>query len=223
MLAVCELRYSEAYSLFDQTGRICKDLARLFTNFKVENPTPASTTMRADEGVFAVEMTQCRFTSQKPDTGLKLFAEHGKRFFDSILYNLDIRVFTRIGLRTFHRKEFANLEEAKKALAALQLINLQPMERFGADSEPSEIVYRWEGRQTGASLRLKAEMGQIDIVLPPEIGGETQEIHKSLTGLILDVDYYTVAPVERSQWDAAAWITNSFRLVRRQTDSILGE
>ena len=83
--------------------------------------------------------------SQTPDAKLEDFSAHCKRFFDSVLYNLDIGVFTRVGLRTFHRKDFAALDDGKAALAALDLVNLKSIERFGAASETPEIMVRWEG------------------------------------------------------------------------------
>jgi hypothetical protein len=221
-LAVCELRYDNAYLVYDRTGLICDELRKLFKGVNVSSASPNQTMLQSEEGSFGLELTQCRFTSQKPDGKLEIFAAHGKRFFDSVLYNLDIRLFTRIGLRIFLRKDFKELDDAKAAFASLNLVNLRPAERFGAASEPHEILLRWEGAQIGTMVRLKAETGKIDVILPPEIQPEKPEIHKSIIGLVLDVDYYTVAPVERSQWDASSWIPQSLRTIRKNTDSIFG-
>jgi hypothetical protein len=221
-LAVCEVRYENAYLIYDRTGFICDELRKLFTGLNVINASPNQTVLQAEEGSFVLELTQSRFTSQKPDSNLETFGAHAKRFFTSILYSLDVKVFTRVGLRVFFRKEFKDLAEAKAAFARLKLVDLKPMERFGAASEPHEILLRWEGDQIGTTLRLKAETGKIDVILPPEIQPERPEIHKSINGLILDVDYYTVAPVERSQWDASAWIPQSIRTIRKGSDSIFG-
>ncbi len=169
-----------------------------------------------------MELPQCRFSTNKPDASLEAFAAHCKTFFDSVVTNLDVKVFTRVGLRILFRKDFKDLDEAKAALNSLKLVNLQSTERFGAAPEPQEISLRWEGDQLGATLRLKAESGKIDIVLPPELESEKPEIHKSFNGLILDVDYYTVAPVERSQWDAPTWILRAVRTVKKNVDSIFG-
>ena len=120
----------------------------------------------------------------------------------------------------FFRKDFKDLEEAKAALTSLKLARLQSVERFGAASEPVEIFLRWESAQLGAMLRFKAESGKIDVILPPEL--KESEIHSSYNGLVIDVDYYTVAPVERSQWDATAWVPRSLRTIKKDIDLILG-
>ncbi len=220
--AVCEVRYESAYLIFDRTGQVCHDARTLFTDCTVLNATPNQTIFQAKEGAFALELAQSRFSTTRPDSSLEKFAEHAKKFFDSVTRNLEVKVFTRVGLRTIFRKDFGALDEAKVALTSLKLVGLKSAERYGVGSEPREILFRWESDQLGVMLRFSAESGKIDIVLPPELEPEKTEIHKSFNGLVLDVDYYTVAPVERTQWDAAAWIQRSIRTIKRDTDAILG-
>ena len=221
-LAVCEIRYDNAYLIYDRTGLICDDLKRSFTDFAVINASPNQTVLRSEEGSFGLELNLCRFTTQKPDIQLAAFAAHSERFFDSVLYNLDVKVFTRVGLRLRLRKEFKDLAGAQAALLSLRLVNAPPGERFGASAEPREIMVRWEGEQIGTSLRLSVSDATVDVFLPPELEAKQPEIHKSFFMLELDLDYYTVAPVERSQWEASAWIGNSLKKIKKDTDSILG-
>lgn len=220
--AVCELRYENAYLIYDRTGLVCHEARSFYTNCNILSATPNQTIFQADEGAGALELSQSRFSTNKPDASLEKFASHCKAFFDSVTIHLDVRVFTRVGLRILFRKDFKDLDEAKAALTSLNLVNLRAEERFGAALEPHEVFLRWEGAQVGAMLRLKAESGKIDIILPPELEAEKSEIHKSFNGLILDVDYYTVAPVERSQLDASAWILRSVRTIRKNLDTIFG-
>ena len=220
--AVCELRYENAYLLFDRTGQICQEVKSHFTDCEVTSAAPNQTILKAKEGNLSVELKQCRVTSTSPDTSLETFAINCKNFFDSVSDNLMVKAFTRIGLRVVFRKDCSELEQAKTALNSLKLLNIPENERFGAASAPREMIFRWDGTQVGAMLRLVAETGKIDVIFPPELEMEKSEIHKSITGLLLDVDYYTVAPVERSQWDAAAWIPRSLRTIRKQSDAVLG-
>jgi len=220
--AVCELRYENAYLIYDRTGQVCQEAKASYTKCNIMSAIPNQTIFQAEEGAFVMELSQCRFSTNKPDTSLEKFAGHCKSFFDSVTRNLEVKVFTRVGLRIVFRKEFKDLGDAKAALNSLKLVNLQAEERFGAAPTPHEIVFRWEGGQVGAMLRLVAESGKINVILPPELEAEKSEIHKSFNGLTLDVDYYTVAPVERSQLDATAWILRSARTVKKNLDTILG-
>jgi hypothetical protein len=222
--AVCEVRHENAYLLYDRTGMLCEEIQKSYTDCTVASATPNHTVLQAQEGSFNLELGACRFSSSKPDGTLEKFASHSKRFFDNVLYNLDIRLLSRVGLRVMLRKDFDTMDQAKAAFSSLKLVQLQPKERFGAASEPHEALFRWEGNQIGTTWRLKAEAGKIDVVLPPELESDPEkaEIHKSIVGLVLDVDYYTAAPVERAQWDSTAWITQSFRTIKKGTDSIFG-
>jgi len=220
--ATCEVRYEKAYLIYDRTGQVCHDACALFTDCNVLSATPNQTIFQAKEGSASLELAASRFSATRPDSSLEKFAGHCKKFFDSVTKNLDVKVFTRVGLRTILRKEFGALDEAKAALVSLKLAGLQSAERYGVASEPREILFRWESDQLGVMLRLSAESGKIDIVLPPELEAEKSEIHKSFSGLVLDVDYYTLAPVERTQWDAAAWIQRSIRTIKRDTNVIFG-
>jgi len=220
--AVCEVRYQDAYLLFDHTGRICEEMRNSFSSVRVNSASPNNTIFQAEEGGFGLELGQSRFSSSKNlDKRLEKFGEYSKRFFDCVTTYLAIKVFTRIGLRVNFRMEYPDLDKAMAALTSLKLTTLPATQRCGASSEPMEIMLRWQSDQIGALLHLKAEKGSIDVILPPELELEKPEIHKSITGLLIDVDYYTVAPVEKSQWDASAWITQSMKTIKKDVDLIL--
>ena len=96
--AVCELRYENAYLLFDRTGQVCHEARALYTDCNVLSAAPNQTFFQANEGSFALELAQCRFSTFTPDSTLEKFAVHCKGFFDSVARHLDVRAFTRIEL-----------------------------------------------------------------------------------------------------------------------------
>lgn len=219
--AVCELRFENPYLIYDRTGHIFHDMARSFTDLKVKDASPNQSLFQSDEGAFALELGQCRFTTDKPDKKLETFASHCKRYFEVVADCLEVKFFSRIGLRVFFRKDFETLDESKAALASLRLVNLGDLLRFGAAEHPEEVMFRWQSSQIGALLRFKADSWTIDLVLPPELEAPNPTIHKVINGLLVDVDYYTVALVERAQWDASAWIPQAIATVKRDVDEIL--
>jgi hypothetical protein len=221
-LAICEVRYEEAYLLYDRTGKIGDTLRKDFSDFKVVNAAPHQTTFKCKEGSFVLELKSCRFATKMAGGKLDSFGRNCKLFFDCVTANLETKVFTRIGLRVMFRKDFKAVEDAKKELNSLSLTTVDSIARFGVAEPPVEVLLRWEDAQIGTTLRLKAETSKFDVELPAEIEPETPEIHKSFHGLNLDVDFYTVAPVEVSQWDASSWISHSIRTIRRDTDQIFG-
>jgi uncharacterized protein (TIGR04255 family) len=217
----CELRYKNAYLIYDRTGRILEDLRESFTDINVSTAGPQQTAFVAEEGTFHLEIGACRFTSGRPDKNAEVFAKHCKAFFDTVIDHLQIVVFTRIGLRYILRKESKTEDESKAVLASMMLANLKPTKRFNSSESPTEVLFRWEDAQIGATVRLKAETTDLKFTVPPELQDTVPKLDKKIIGLTLDVDYYTVAPVEREQWNAQEWLPQKFRIIRKEVDGIL--
>jgi len=217
----CELRYKNAFLIYDRTGQVLRDLSETFTDIAVSAAAPQQTAFQAEEGTFTLEIGVCRFTTSRFDRGAENFAKHCKAFFDSVASRLQIDVFTRIGLRFIARMDFKSLEESRAALASMSLANLRPTKRFNSSDSPTEILLRWEDDAIGALFRLRAESNDLKVSAPPELRDHVPNIDKKIIGLTLDIDYYTVASVEREQWDSQEWVLQKLRIIRKEADGIL--
>lgn len=217
----CELRYKNAYLLFDRTGQILKDLGEHFTSIEVTSASPAQTVFTAEEGAFTIELGACRSTTSQIDSSGEIFAKQCKLFFGVVADCLGISVLSRIGLRYLARKEYKTLNEAKAALASLTLVNLSPPNRFKSSDSPIEILFRWEDNEIGAFIRLKAETVNFKLTTSPELRTTVPNVDKNIVGLTLDIDYYTVAPVLLEQWEPSEWLQQKLRIVRKEADSII--
>jgi hypothetical protein len=219
--ATCEVKFPEAFLVFDRTGEIYRQLARKFTNLHSDAASPAQTQMTAEEGSIGIEIRALRLTDNSPDSKLEKFAQNMKAVMDVGAKQLDLTVYTRIGLRQILTKKYNTLQDAETALNDVHLFKLGQEKRFGAGPNISEFQIRWEDKAIGATFRMKAESATLDAKLHPDLEVEPRDIHKELHHLVLDLDYYTVAVVEREQWDAGTWITQSARIVRKEADRIL--
>ncbi|MGA3316301.1 MAG: hypothetical protein ABSC64_07655 [Candidatus Korobacteraceae bacterium] len=114
--AASELRYDNAYLIYDRTGQVIQEARGHFTNFKVTSATPNESTFLSDEGSFGLQLGSCRFISDKADASLESFGSSCKRYFDIVAELLDIRMFTRVGLRVITKKTTKDKEEAKALL-----------------------------------------------------------------------------------------------------------
>lgn len=217
----CELRFKNAYLIFDRTGKILEDLREHFTELEISSASPQQTGFTAEEGTFSLEVGACRFTSSKVDGTGEVFAKQCKLFFGTVVQQLNVTVFTRIGLRYIARKEFKTDEEAKASLASLALANLGPTKRFNISENPIETVFRWEDKDLGVLFRMKAETTIVKVSVPPELRASVPPFDKKIIGITLDVDYYTVASVDREQWEPDEWVRQKLRMVRKEAEAIL--
>jgi hypothetical protein len=92
----CELRFKNAYLIFDRTGKILEELREHFTQPEISSASPQQTGFTAEEGTFSLEVGACRFTSAKVDGTGEVFAKQCKLFFDTVVEQLNVTVFTRI-------------------------------------------------------------------------------------------------------------------------------
>jgi uncharacterized protein (TIGR04255 family) len=217
----CELRYENAYLIYDRTGQVIEDVRESFTDINVSTTSPQQTSWTTNEGTLTLELGACRFISTRPDKNAEAFAKYCKAFFDAVTHHLQIGVFTRIGLRYILRKEYKTVDEAKSALASMTLANLKPTKRFNSSDSPTEVLLRWEDSQIGAFVRLKAETVEIKATVPPELLDIVPKFEKKMNGLTLDIDYYTVAPVDREQWNSQEWVAQKLRIIRKEVDGIM--
>jgi uncharacterized protein (TIGR04255 family) len=218
MSLTCELRYASAFLIFDRTGQIIRDVQRVVPNVRMAVATPPQTTFTIDGGTFVIELGACRFSSSQEKRKFEVFADYCQTFFDAVTGHLEIEIFERVGLRHVMKKHFKSETEARAVLSAMQLANLKPAKRFNISDSPSEVLCRWEDSQIGTTVRLKAET--VELIQQAE-QAETPTKEVKTPRLILDVDYYTVAPVEREQWKAQEWLAEKVRMIRKEIDFLL--
>ena len=217
----CEVRHREAYMIYDRTGRIVESLRDSFTDVSVTSASPPQTDFRSNEGNFTILLGASRLTCP-PNTKPESFAKYCADFFNTALDQLNVTVLTRIGLRHILRKESKTLDESKETLASMPLLNPKLTKRFNISRPPLEIMLKWEDGEIGAMVRLRAETAEFKVTTAPaELQEEVRTFEKKIHGLTLDVDYYTVAPVEREQWNPAEWVSEKLRIIRKEADGIL--
>ena len=217
----CELRYKNAFLIYDRTGQVIEDVRESFTDINVSASSPQQTTWTTNEGTLVIELGACRFTSNRLDKSGEAFAKRCKAYFDAVTHRLEIGMFTRIGLRQILTKEYQTVDEARVALASMMLVNLNPTKRFNSSDSATEVLFRWEDSQIGAVVRLRAETAEIKASIPFELQDVVPKIDKRINRLTLDIDYYTVAPVDRDQWNSQEWVTQKLRVIRKEVDGIL--
>ncbi len=216
--AACELRYENAYLIYDRTGQIANALGKRFESFEVVTATPNQSAFRSTEGSLTLELAKAFITSDRPQP--ETFAASCKKFFSVITDFLEVQVLTRIGFRQTYSSPRKDQRSAVEALNEIPVVGRIPT--IGRSPEPlAEITLRWEGENTGTTVRLLSQSGKMNLILPPEFTDDDRELKKEFSGLMLDVDYYTVAPVEVAQWDAVAWIPDAARSMRKQLNSLL--
>lgn len=225
---VFEVRYPHAVLFWDRAGALWNEASRLWPGLNLMHAEPAKTAFRiGDEFHVAMELEATRLVSFWPEKGLERFQEMSKTLVELISGVLEIKSFSRVGLRTFYFMEFPDRDSATAALISAGLTRVPPGRHFGTEGAPTsfECCYRWEVKAIGVRVWVGYQFREYKFEKPPEIkvpklekGLETLQYH----GILFDIDFYTTAPVEVGQLGVHDWIQQHLHELRRDADSFLG-
>ena len=104
------------------------------------------------------------------------------------------------------------------------LIRLPEGKKFEIQELPTNPSYgvRWESEKKGATLQCRVETRVVDIQSPIEMVRYMEPIHKETSGVVVDIDYYTIAPVESGQMDVFEWMRHGMLLIARDSGYLFG-
>lgn len=219
---VCEVRFDGAYLLFDRTGGIWHSLKQQYPTLTLVSASPNSSTFRFDTYTLVVELELARIFVNKPPVDLSAFQEHCDFFFNLVIESLDIRTFTRIGLRPIYSMSLTDPDLAQKHIRGLH-VDTANAARFGIKDPPVEVLMRWESDTVGCFIRFVAQPGRSVTLTPTMLRESPDGRPDSGAAVLIDIDYYTLAVVDRAQWRASEWIEQSMHLTKREVRKILSD
>ena len=153
------------------------------------------------------------------DKPLDELAQIAREFFKLTSTHLKLSVFTRLGLRQIYFKEFKSRGDAALAFNSLRLVKVPDTRKFEIEGPPVNGGYsiRWESDKKGALVVCRAETRKMDYDPPIESAQLFNPIHREQSGIVVDIDYYTVAPADSGQVDVGEWMNHAVRIVTRDT------
>ncbi|MDR3734372.1 MAG: hypothetical protein P4L10_02425 [Acidobacteriaceae bacterium] len=206
--------------LYDKTGQIVHRLAEGLTNLEIAQATPNHTVVKTDEGVFAIELAASRVQVLHPESSLESFGKHCDFFYDVLFSELQIRLLARIGFRTAWRLAFDTVEESINFISTLEVLNTAENDPFRIGSPISECTKRWQSDKLGINFSARIVDGELSAELPPEFGDDRNKMAR-VRGVIFDLDYYTVAPVDCGQWRPSEWIPITTRKLKKDMEALI--
>lgn len=220
---IFEARYSHAYLHWDRAGAIWTEANSKWPNLKMASVDPTKTAFTLPEGyLLTITLENMVCAAYHQDKDLDGYIDVLKDFVELTTRYLEISDFSRIGLRLTYFKEYPDQEAASKALLSTNLLRLPEGKQFGIDGNAThpEYAIRWESKNRGATVRIKAEGRKLDFEAPLNIK-ELKSVSILKNGLTVDVDYYTLATVSVGQFRAEDWVNNSQHLIKRGIGSFL--
>jgi hypothetical protein len=221
--ATMEVRFNNAYLLWDHSGLISSDLKSKWADIKLLKAKPNLINFRfEDRYELSVELGKAHLTDLTPTSSLKEFMENADTFMALVADNLVITEFTRLGFRLIYRKKFNDKVEAASSLISTELIKVPNGRHFNIDGKVLMPHYSlvWEGKATAIRVILMAKEQKLDLEVPPGLEG-ISPIHSKWGEIVYDIDYYTLKNTSRGQLNIKEWINQAYHLIKRDSKVFL--
>jgi len=145
------------------------------------------------------------------------FEKEAVNFYQIAVDVLKIELFNRLGFRTIWVKNFPSMSKTTEAFREFNLLSVPDGNAFGVKDPPVQLETRvtWEGNKVGAILGLRTEKRRVEPQIPWEVRSRLKASSTEQCALVLDVDYFTTASLQRDQVDVREWINSSKRVVNK--------
>ena len=219
--SILEVRYPEAFTLWDSAGTTWNAVLREFPNLSLVKAEPGATTFReGNRFLLRVDLELCSVIYHKPDSSLKEFADLSTMFYANVVKHLEITTMTRVATRLIYFKAYPGKEEASAAVLESPLMRVPTLASKARRPLFPEYVVRLEGDAVGVTYRVKAEGRQTEFT-PPVGVDNIPTVHEEVFGVVFDVDYFSTTNMTPGQLDVASWIEEARREVKRTASGFL--
>jgi len=222
--AVFEIRYNEAYILWDRTGQLWEAAINKWPNLKIVDANPAKQLFKLNDTYeLNVELSKAHFSDTKPSSSLKNFIEFSESFLNLVTQTLNISEFTRLGFRLIYINDFPDKISAANSMLDTKMIKIPEGKHFNITGKVLLPVYslRWEGESKGVKVVFRAQDKKIGFEAPLGFN-EVPSMHLEKYELVYDIDYYTLAPIVKGQLKISEWLSEAYHLVKRDSKVFMG-
>lgn len=222
--AVFEIRYKEAYLLWDRAGQLWEAANNKWPNLKWVDIKPAKQLFKLNDTYeLNVELSKAHLSDTKPSSSLKNFIEHSESFLNLATQTLNISEFTRLGFRLIYIRDYPDKISAANSMLDTKMIKTPEGKHFNISGKVLLPMYslRWESETKGVRVTLQVQDKKIEFEAPIGLK-EVPSINLEKYELIYDIDYYTLAPIVKGQLKIKEWLSEAYQLIKRDSKVFMG-
>lgn len=221
---VTQLRYVNAFELWDKAGAISRRLSAIWSDLRLVEAKPQQQILRGNGVDIQTGLTQSTVTLSGPKSLEQGKVQQMKETFEIWRDMLSLGSVKRISTRATYSKEFPTMKEANAALFALNLARWPTTKVFDqpetAERNGIEMLYRFEDENSFSLLQLKAEQLKFEVDLDPEWVDEP-EIRKKKSRMVIDFDRGLLGAVNAEKFRMDDWIKGFQHVLRRDIEKVI--
>jgi hypothetical protein len=219
-----EIRYSNAYRLWDNAGQIATELGDVYSNLNSDSANPNLTSFTAESRYsISVGLDKSFVIDHKAAPLNEEYLNRFDGFYNIIVNNLRLGPISRVGCRIVWHIVFPDRQAARQYVSQLNIV-AAPKDRLfdiSPQNQSPTFAVEIDDGEVGFRAQIQAQTRKFDLSMGPEFHelyeGSRTKLEESV---VFDVDFFTVSPVMADSLRPSLWITRWDRIFRRDIDSI---
>jgi hypothetical protein len=220
-----ELRFEEAFVLWDTTGAVWETVRRQFKTLKHAHISPSQTAFNGDNRfALIVALDRAVITDHKPSGGATSTFDVMSKFAETVLHMLQVTVLKRVGTRFIYSLRCKDAEDARAKLAKALPLSFGGAEFFNVKPERAAPLLKVDvgDGELGYTVQLNANERKYEFAPPPEVSVLNLELHdETFHELVLDFDFFTTRPMPTESLDIRVWLSGWNKAIGRDADHFL--
>ncbi len=198
-----ELRFENGYLYWDNTGNTWKEILDTWPSVKGEiiNPQEANLVM-PDEDITLRFSPTVFLLGQTYPLNLDSICEFGDSAYDTVMKQLDVMVFTRVGNRFMYSLKLDSSEKAVELMKKTGFFAVPEDKKSKIGDtlkDPGMKFTIVRADEIGYNVNIAYFSRKLDVKLPRPLKYKLDMSQFSESGLLIDIDYHTLKPVERGK------------------------
>jgi hypothetical protein len=217
---IFEIRYDDAYILWDRAGDIHRRIARLWPGSQLVEGTPNQQSLQSDVASIVTGFKTAHIAARKP-TSILQFSDQFSETLAIWVDALELTRFTRVGTRVVYRKSFPSVETANQAMVGLGLIRVPQSPIFNHKSGlyAADLRLVWQDEASQTQVVLRAERQEMEVKGLFDDSGMNEK--KTADSVVVDLDRATIGIVELTKFRMADWLKGIQHLMSRDLNRVL--
>ena len=220
-----EAKFSQGYLYWYRCGWIWKALKEALPTIQMETIDPQKAVLKtADSNVTVTFNPEQIILAQRYPKTTDTFHTTTDTAVEVIADALEIETFTRIGTRYRHIYPLKDVDaEAVELLSRTGFFGRPQgkLKNFGANLIEPDLKFVIHDGEIGIIVKLETTKRKVTITVPPPVTVDTSAY--VLGGLTIDLDRYTLKPVERSTIHLDEWLAVTERNFKKAITELFAE
>lgn len=222
---VLQIRYANAYELWDRAGAISRAMCEIWPDLDLAKGQPnqqmlVSQAVTIESGIKHSTVTLNRIWNAQKNQQLK-------ETFEAWRDILGIKEFTQVSSRVKYFREFDSLKEANAYVLGLNLVTWptekvfdQPMD---GDKNGIDVRFRFEDSKSFSLVRIHAEQISYEVKLDPAFVPDQAEIKKLRFQAVVDFDRGVLGSIAVREFRIEDWLKGFSHVIKRDLDKVIGQ